>query len=190
LGPTDPQLLLQTSTGRRFVAAQALMAQFDMARHDCRDRDNWGAWAPMLPQYGPDLLVTADNACRMTAHLVSKWLTEFMFVGMPKKEANKRSRKLAKLLNDHDRMFTHSRHLGFEELESAGMRVSRLEADNVAQDAVLSAYHATIALFSALPTCVKVIENHLGKAFIKFGGVQQQAMSQPKPPLPTNPPSA
>lgn len=178
LGPTDPQLLLQTTTGRRFVAAQALLAQFDMALEECKDRNNWGAWAPMLPQYGPDLVVTAENACRMTAHLVGRWLTEYMFADVPKRQAKKRSQKLAKLLNDHDRMFTHSRHLGFDELEAAGMRVSRLESDNVTQDAVLSAFHATMALFGAMPMCIKVIENHLGKAFIKFGAAAQ------RPPLP------
>lgn len=188
LGPTDPQLLLQTGSGRRFVPAQAVLWQFEQAREDCKDKNLWGAWAPILPQYGPDLLVTADNVCRMSAHLVKEWLAQYMFSDLPKKEAKKHATRLAKLLNDHDRMFTHGRHLGFDDLSAAGMRVTRLEADQTLQDAVLSAFHATALLFTTAPACVKVIENHLGKAFLKLSAAPPRPLpAAPNPPLPPAP---
>ena len=46
------------------------------------------------------------------------------------------------------------------------MRVAHLEKDQKEQDLVLSVFHATTHTFVGT-TAVKIIENHLGKAFIK-----------------------
>lgn len=183
LGPTDPQMVLQTPTGRRIVPAQALLAQFDMARDDAKTAFA-PVWAPIIPQYGPDLIVTAENACRMTDHMVRKWLAEYMFANLPRPAARRNAKRLAQLLNDHDRMFTHGRHLGIDELQKKGMRVARLEADKVTQDAVLSIYHAVALVFMAVPAALKVIENHLGNAYVKMAPMPAALPAAPTPPKP------
>ena len=48
-------------------------------------------------------------------------------------------------------------------------------------------FHATTHTFNATP-CVKIIENHLGKAFIKVAQ-QQVVMMQPAQPSPIPPPT-
>ena len=55
LGPIDPQLLVSTQLGTRFVPAQAVLDQFDKAQRECADPAKLSAWLPMLGQYGPDL---------------------------------------------------------------------------------------------------------------------------------------
>lgn len=59
-----------------------------------------------------------------------------------------------------------------------GLKVTALEEDQALQDLVLSVFHATTIIFDR--RVIKIIENHLGNAFIK---------QQPLPPvLPPGPP--
>jgi len=72
-----------------------------------------------------------------------------------------------------------------------------LEANQPVQDAVLSIFHSFTHTFNATPA-VKIIENHLNKAFIKlqqvmnirmpaFMPVPPQLPPQPPPPTPQPP---
>jgi Serine dehydrogenase proteinase len=79
IGPIDPQLQLQTPLGNRFVPAQAIIQQFEMARDGAADPATVRAWLPMLSQYGPDLLATCTNATHLSKTLVTEWLTKYMF---------------------------------------------------------------------------------------------------------------
>ncbi len=81
LGPIDPQLLIQTGLGTRYVPAQAILDQFERALQDAADPVKLRVWAPMLSQYGPDLLVTCQNLVSLSEQLVSQWLEEYMFRG-------------------------------------------------------------------------------------------------------------
>lgn len=81
LGPIDPQLIMQTSLGPRAVPAQAILAQFKRAMDECAGPVKLRAWLPMLNQYGPDLLVTCENASKLSEELVSNWLEHYMFRG-------------------------------------------------------------------------------------------------------------
>src|SRR4029077_3619188 len=76
--------------------------------------------------------------------------------------------------------------------KAIGLLVDDLEANQGLQDDTLSVFHATMHTFNATP-CVKIIENHLGKAFLKQS--QQQIVVQPtqppvQPPQPPPVPSA
>jgi hypothetical protein len=82
-----------------------------------------------------------------------------------------------------------------------GLVVLDLEADQTLQDLVLSVFHATTQAFDATPA-VKIIENQLGKAFLKvqrmiqlpFQMVPAPMMPAPAPPggqvPPMSPPQA
>jgi len=187
LGPTDPQIMIQSPLGFRYVAAQAILEQFDRARKDCTTPSGLRAWEPILPQYGPDLLVTCENASQLTRRLVHEWLREYMLADIkPTKRRGQMVRRLADFLTDHQQHKTHGRHLDRTTLRSHGMVIDDLENDPDEQDLVLSIYHAVTIGFSFIPFLGKIIENHLGCMFAKVGmvspppgGVANQPPEQP-----------
>ena len=164
LGPIDPQLILQTSLGLRQVPAQAVLDQFDRAQREVVDPDKLASWLPMLNQYGPDLLVECESAVEMSRELVSVWLRSYMF-----RHANdngERAETIAQWLSDPRNFRSHSRHIPRQEVESRGLNIVRLEDDPTLQDLALSVFHATAHTFAATPA-VKIVENHVGRAYIK-----------------------
>jgi len=72
-------------------------------------------------------------------------------------------------------------------LAAQGLKVQHLEANQDEQDAFLSVFHAYMHTFN-ITAAVKIIENHLGKAFLKLRAVQGPSMipgaapGQPQPP--------
>jgi hypothetical protein len=164
LGPIDPQIMVGTPLGIRIVPAQAILEQFEQAKKECTDPAKMGAWLPMLSQYGPDLLVQCRNASEMSRRLVRDWLKTFMFRSDPKRV--KKAREIADWLSNHGQFKSHGRHISRPDLERRGLRVERLEQNQQIQDLFLSIFHATTHTFAGTPA-VKIIENHLGKAFIK-----------------------
>ncbi|HEY2532437.1 MAG TPA: ATP-dependent Clp protease proteolytic subunit [Xanthobacteraceae bacterium] len=185
LGPIDPQLLMQTGLGPRSVPAQAVLDQFDRALRDAVDSVKLRAWAPMLSQYGPDLLATCQNSVRLSEQLVSEWLEDYMFHGQ--QNAKTQAAKIASWLSAHNMFLTHARPIPRDQLKSKGLVIRDLEANESEQDVFLSVYHAAAHTFSSTP-CVKIVENHLGKAFMKMnfaGLLPQQPQSTPQSPQPS-----
>lgn len=186
LGPTDPQIVLQTSLGVRMVPAHAILGQFSRAVKECQNPAKLGAWLPMLPQYGPDLLEVCRNVCRLSEGLVEGWLTEYMF--RADRNRKRKAKTIAKWLSAHKEHKLHGRHLSRQQLESKGLVIEYLEDDQTAQDLFLSVFHATTHTFGTTPA-VKIIENHIGKAFIKQIHVMHMGTPihqiQPQPPDPT-----
>lgn len=164
LGPTDPQLLIQTQLGVRSVPAQSVLDQFDCAQRECVDPAKLSAWLPMLTQYGPDLLAQCKSASDMSKKLVKTWLENYMFRDDPRRHA--KSEDISEWLADHGNFKSHSRHISRDEIQRRGINSSFLEEDSVFQDLVLSVFHATSHAFGATPA-VKIVENHLERAFIK-----------------------
>ena len=164
LGPTDPQILIPTSLGMRLVPAQAVLDQFDMARKECVDPGKLPAWIPMLGQFGPDLIVQCESALAMSRELVEQWLASYMFANSG--NAGEQAKKVSRWLAGRDNFKSHARHIPRDEVEKWGFLVTRLEDDQTLQDLVLSVFHATTHTFTGTQ-CVKIVENHLGRAFIK-----------------------
>jgi hypothetical protein len=171
LGPVDPQFILSDQFGRiQAVPAQAILDQFMWAKEECKDPQLLGAWAPMLGQYGPALLVQCDNALQLAENLAAEWLRTWMLSSTDKKSRTRsvaRARSIARGLTDHARFKSHGRHISRERAREMGLVVVDLELDQILQDLVLSAYHATTQAFDAT-TAVKIIENHVGRAFVKM----------------------
>jgi hypothetical protein len=181
LGPIDPQFIIHTPLGERMVPAQAILEQFDLAMTECQDPTKLAAWFPMLSQYGPGLLVQCMNASDMSQEFVKRWLKSCMFKHYPNKTS--RARKISQWLSDHGYFKSHGRHIPRQELEKRGLTIENLEKDQIFQDRVLSVFHAATHTFSITPA-VKIIENHLGKSFIKLS---RQMLVQM--PIPVQPPS-
>jgi hypothetical protein len=182
LGPIDPQIILTTQLGQRMVPAQAILEQFELAKKECQDPAKLGAWLPMLSQYGPDLLVQCQHASDLSKELVYSWLKSYMFKDLPPAEAEERAGAISEWLSSHSNFRSHGRHIPRSECENRGLVVEHLEADQQFQDLVLSVFHATTHTFNGT-NAVKIVENHLGKAFIK----QSQPILIPMPGLPGGP---
>lgn len=179
LGPIDPQMLMQTPLGVRMVPAQAILDQFDKAQEDCRNAAKLGSWMPILGQYGPALLVQCENALKLSKHLVRDWLARYMFANLGGKRAKQKAAVVARVLADHRRHMSHSRHFDRAQSQAIGFKIASLEADRILQDLVLSVFHATTITFQMTPAA-KIIENHLGRAFIKIS-MQGQVQLVPQP---------
>lgn len=165
LGPIDPQMLLQLPTGAVMAPAQAIIDQFERARQECADPKNLGAWIPILPQYGPALLQTSRNALDLAEQLVTEWLTAWMFKG--RADGAKQAAAIAKWLADHKEFKSHGRPVHREMAQKMGLVVDRLEDDQTFQDRVLSVFHITMHVFAGMPGVAKIVQNHLGNAFVK-----------------------
>jgi hypothetical protein len=178
IGPINPQIQLQTALGMRLVPAQAIIDQFERAVLECQDPSKVRAWLPMLAQYGPDLLVTCQNASILSRDLVSDWLQKYMF--KDDVLASQKAGDIAAWMADHNSFKTHGRPISREDARSRGMVIRNLEDDQFLQDAILSVYHATSIAFGSLPL-VKIVENHLGKAFMENAPLPTMPMPFPFP---------
>ena len=123
----------------------------------------------MLSQYGPDLLVQCESALDMSKDLVRTWLKTYMFQGMG--DCSERAEEVSAWLAGRDNFKSDSRHIPRREIEERQLRVFRLEDDQALQDKMLSIFHATTHTFSGTSS-VKIVENHMGRAFIKQHAVQ------------------
>jgi len=197
IGPIDPQMLIATQFGRQAVPAQAILDQFHFASDEAKsDSKKLASWLPLLGQYSPGLLVQCMNALDLSEELVSEWLQKYMF--KKRKDRMKVSKKIARFLSNHTEFKTHSRHLNRDKAKEIGLEIEDLEKDQELQDLVLSLFHSVTHTFGGTPA-IKIIENHLGKAYINQ---QQQIVLQsplgvppnmpffPLPPLPPAPPAS
>lgn len=172
LGPIDPQIIISTQIGVRYVPAQAILEQFDKAKEQCQDPKLLGCWLPILGQYGPALLIQCENALELAKKLIIEWLQRYMFSG--KVDAIERSETIAKYLSDHNEFKSHSRHIPRNKAKELCLEIEDMEGNQELQDLVLSIFHATTHTFAGTGT-LKIIENHNGKAFIK----RQQIINLP-----------
>ena len=164
LGPTDPQLIIPTSLGSRSVPAQAILDQFDLAKEECNDPAKLSAWLPMLSQYGPDLLVRCESALQLSRELVKSWLESYMFKNLD--DRSEKAERISNWLANHKNFKSHGRHIPRADLKNRELEVDKLEDNEVFEDLVLSVFHATTHTFSGT-SAVKIVENHIGRAFIK-----------------------
>ena len=163
LGPIDPQIPIRDGGGVSMVPAEAILDQFELAKKQCADPKLMGAWLPMLPRYGPALLVRCQHAMDLGKLLVEGWLQKYMF--KRRSQRKRLAKDIADWLGEHRDWKTHSRHIPRHELKNRGFRIENLERDGKAQDLFLSVFHAVTHTFTGTDA-VKIIENNRGKAFI------------------------
>lgn len=180
LGPIDPQFNLDTKLGPMSVPGQAILDQFKMAKDESlKDPRNLGVWLPIIEQYGPGLIIQVHNAQELSKSLVAEWLEMYMF--SDDSEKKEKADKISKILSDHTIFKSHGRFIGRDKAESFGLKIGHLEDDQTLQDYILSVFHATTQTFDGT-TAVKLIENHLGKAFVKTERTLNIPIRQIKPP--------
>jgi hypothetical protein len=181
LGPIDPQLALQQG----MVPADALRRQFETAKRECADDPRvLSVWLPTLQQYYPGLLELCSDAGKLAKRLVTNWLAEYMFAGRDD-AAEKAAEVAAYFADDEGDHGLHSLGIDREAAKEQGLVIDALEADPALQDAVLSVHHATMHTLSGSPA-VKIVENHLGRMFVKMAQ-QIQVVAPPGMTLPGAP---
>jgi len=178
IGPIDPQMV--TASGLN--PARAIRKQFEAAIQDCAAHPNHvAAWFPILAQYGPSLLAQCDAAENLSKQLAAEWLEKYFFKGDA--DAPAKAKKAADYFADADQHLSHAKGIDIDEAKRAGLdRIKYLEDDQRLQDAVLSVHHATLQSFTN-PIIIKIVENNLGRAFIRIGQPMAMAMI-PNMPIP------
>jgi Serine dehydrogenase proteinase len=181
LGPIDPQL--GSPTG--LAPARAIIQQFERAKEECKDPSVLPAWMPILQQYGPALLQQCEVAEALSRRLVGEWLSKYMFTGQA--DADQKAERVARFFADYDTHQSHGLGIDRDQARSVGVVVDDLEDDPDLQDAVLSVHHA--AMHTMQGPAIKIVENHLGTAFVKVAQqVSIQMPVQPSAPPPAAPP--
>jgi hypothetical protein len=172
LGPIDPQLRLQTPLGVQQIPAHTILRQFERAQQEATTPALFAAWLPMLQQYGPGLIVTCKNVIELSEELVRTWLSRWMFEG--RENAKDLADAAAKKLNDHSLHKEHGRFLARDKIRELGIVVEDLEATQEFQDAALTVFHAFSHTFTMAQHVQKIVENSIGKTFVKAGGQMVQ----------------
>jgi hypothetical protein len=194
LGPIDPQINRPTPEGLRGGPAHAIIRDFERAQRECAgDVSKLPAWTPILRFYMGGMLEYCTQQVELAMDVVSAWLDRYMLThdGLSDEERAPKAREIAEHFgsNDsYDRFRTHERPIRIEELQALGVRVNKLEDDNILQDAVLSLFHATDITYNG--PIAKIVENHLGRRRVKIQpGV---VIAQPQPPQapPPSPPAS
>ncbi|HPD13959.1 MAG TPA: S49 family peptidase [Planctomycetota bacterium] len=160
LGPIDPQF--------RGIPAHGVLEEFERAREEIgKDPSKIPIWQPILAKYPPAFIGECEKAMKWAKEMVSDWLMGGMFSGRTTVKKRKMADGIVRDLTDHALSKSHARHLSYDRCKKIGLRVRRLEDNQELQDAVLSVHHACIHTLGATPA-IKIIENHLGRAFIQI----------------------
>ena len=162
LGPTDPQIPVATRFGISYIAAIDVIRTYEKSQQESSNLALQVVWHQMLQQYGPDILRRCQRAAKLSEDLVRSWLAKYMFKDDPTLATN-----VANSLSTGEIWRSHGRHISRATLEGGNFKINRLECDDLLQDLVLSVFHST-TLFFDLTTATKIVENHLGRAYIKF----------------------
>lgn len=161
LGPIDPQFGM--------IPAHGVVEEFNRAIADVkRDPARIPIWQPIIAKYSPAFIGECEKAIAWSIEMTEQWLRTGMFKDDPDREA--KIQQVVQELTDHALTKSHGRHLPLERCREMGLSVQALEEDDRLQDAVLSVHHACMHTLTAT-NAFKIIENHLGKAFIKSRNV-------------------
>lgn len=194
LGPIDPQIPVPTPGGHRFAPAHAILRDFRRAKQEIGDDVTaLPVWTPILHAYAGGLLTFCEQQIELSQDVVAGWLQRYMLAhpesGIAEAERESRALGIAEWFGSdksYDRFREHARPIRIDDLQApelGGLRITRLEDDNNIQDTVLSISHSLDFTFGGPAS--KIIENHLGKRYVK---IQQQLIiqggPQPIPPVP------
>ena len=159
LGPIDPHY--------GGIPAHGIVEEFKRAKKEISEdtsSSSIAVWQPIIAKYNPTLVGECEKAIDWSNEMTREWLQTGMFAS--EQNSDDKINNILKELGDHALTKSHARHLSIERCLEMGLKVCALEDDDRLQDAVLSLHHACMLTFSAT-RAFKIVENHLGIAFIK-----------------------
>lgn len=156
LGPIDPQI--------GGLPAHGILEEFERAFNDISENDSKiPVWQPIIANYSPTLIGECEKAIDWSEEIVKEWLLSGMF--REEEDAEEKADNIIRELGSHALTKSHDRHIHAEKCSELGLKIEELESDQKYQDSVLSVHHAFILTLSHT-NAYKIIENHLGTAFI------------------------
>lgn len=159
LGPIDPQV--------NGLPAYGILDEFDRAVKE--SATNPGAarmWQTIIGKYHPTFLSSCEHAIQLSKEIVKRWLEQGMFRGDPR--AKSKANTVVRALSSQDHNREHGRHIHAERCRAIGLNIRALEDDQELQDLVLTVHHACGYTLTGA-NVAKLIENHKGAAYIRFG---------------------
>lgn len=168
LGPIDPQI--------RGIPAHGILEEFQMAHKEIsQDPSKIPVWQPIIAKYSPTLIGECQKAIDWSQEIVKEWLITGMLASENDNEVI--ADNIIRELGDHALTKSHARHISASKCSEMGLKVEMLENNSELQDAVLTVHHACIHTLSSTGA-YKIIENHLGTAFIQIA--QRVAIPTPR----------
>jgi hypothetical protein len=168
LGPIDPQI--------GGVPAHGVIEEFSQAKAEVlMNPAHAMIWQPIIAKYSPTLVGQCFKAIDWSETMVKDWLKTGMFQG--EVDAQAKADTIVQALGSHSLTKSHARHISIDRAKSIGIKVITLEDDPKLQDAVLAVHHACIHTLAHTPA-LKIIENHIGAAFIPGLQTNLQAATQ------------
>jgi hypothetical protein len=162
LGPIDPQM--------GGVPCQAVIDEFERAVREIKTNPSSALlWQTIIAKYHPTFLGACQHAINWSEALVEEWVLRNMCPNKPK------ATKIIKECSDHSTNKSHARHLSKKKCEEIGLTVETMEDDQTLQDLILSVHHTFMHTFSQ-SQAVKVVENHLGNAYVENLQVMQMQL--------------
>ena len=157
LGPIDPHLMN--------IPANGVKEEFERACEEVKnDPSKIPIWQAIIGQYRPTFLSQCENAIEWSDKFVEEQLQTVMFKGDRDKKA--KASKIVNALSDYRENKRHERHLHIEDCKKIGLKIEEIEEDSELQDLILTVHHCYMhALMNT--SAFKMIENHLGTAFVK-----------------------
>lgn len=187
LGPIDPQMRVTRADGTTtFAPAQAILDQFEKAKNSLTGHaDQLPAWLPILQSYAPSLLISCEDADKLSKSLVISWLEKYMF--SDRDDHHEIAEKIALYLGDAKTHLSHGRRIDKNQLLEIGMNVFDLTKNKPLQESIWDLFLAIKCTFD-VTNAFKIIENGHGKAFIR-SVVFQDVQLVPSSPQPVKKPT-
>ena len=136
LGPIDAQVKI----GRSIVSAYDYMEWVKEKREEAEKQGALNPFdATMIAQISPGELGRVFHSLKFAEDLVKDWLVRYKFKNWRSTETHKkavtdsmkkrRAEEIAKELTNHSRWRSHGRSIKIEDLESIGLKVTRIDSD-------------------------------------------------------------
>jgi ATP-dependent protease ClpP protease subunit len=170
LGPVDPQV----NGLHAYAAIEQLLKAY---QEIVADNQRAWVWNPMLSNYTPGFVQQCDWAIKKVKDLVENYLKDNMFAG--RQDAQQLATGIVTWLTDLSKDKGHDHHIYFDECHQRGLEVRPLEdaKDRTLQDLVLTIHHCFMFTLSNTG-CFKIIENHVGRRWLKVQ-MNQIVIQQP-----------
>jgi len=157
LGPIDPQI--------NGLPAHGIVEEFKQAATEIqRNSATIPLWQPIIAKYHPTLIGECDKAIDWSREIVRAWLMNRMFVNDP--DSSNKADKVLEELGSHSLTKSHARHISMKKARELGLKVIGLEEVDAVQEAFLTVHHACVQTLAG-SGATKIIENHLGVAFVQ-----------------------
>jgi hypothetical protein len=169
LGPVDPQI--------NGIPAYAVVGEITLAYEEMiKDSMKQFVWHPILSRYTPGFV----QQCHWSIQRAKDMVTQFLKTNMLNNAADGENiaNKIVVRLTDLSSSKGHDKHIEIKECEEMGLVIHRLEDDKKLQDLVLTVHHCYMYTLANTPA-FKIIENHMGRRWIKM--IQQQMMLLQQP---------